>query len=84
VAAHSEGGGVEVNSGNAIMSKSLRERTAVAHSEAGVEVAACSGARARRQRALGPGSRTTGGGGGGGVTVSRATAERESVRSKFC
>jgi hypothetical protein len=45
VAAHSEGGGVEVNSGNAIMCKSLRERTAAAHSEAG----------SRWRHALGPG-----------------------------
>jgi hypothetical protein len=41
-AARSEGGGVEVDNGGATMTKSLRKRTAVARSEAGVEAAACS------------------------------------------
>jgi hypothetical protein len=45
VAALSEGGRVEVNSGSATMTKSLRKRTVVACSEAGVESVACSGAR---------------------------------------
>jgi hypothetical protein len=42
VAAHSEGGGVEVDGGSAIMTKSLRNRTAMTRFEARVEVAACS------------------------------------------
>jgi hypothetical protein len=42
--AHSKGGGVEVDLGSAIMTKSLRKRTVAARSEAGVEVAACFGA----------------------------------------
>jgi hypothetical protein len=40
----SEEGRVEVDSGSATMTKSLRKRTAVARSEAGVEAAVCSGA----------------------------------------
>jgi hypothetical protein len=40
--ARSEGGGVEVDSGSVTMSKSLRKRTAVACSEAGVKAATCS------------------------------------------
>jgi hypothetical protein len=46
VAARSEGDRVEVNSGNATMTKSLRKRMVVACSEAGVEAVACSGAAA--------------------------------------
>jgi hypothetical protein len=38
----SEGGRVEVDSGNMTMTKSLRKRTTVARSEAGVEAAVCS------------------------------------------
>jgi hypothetical protein len=38
----SEGGRVEVDSGNMTMTKSLRKRMTVARSEAGVEAAACS------------------------------------------
>jgi hypothetical protein len=38
----SEGGRVEVDNGSVTMTKSLRKRTAVARSEAGVKVAACS------------------------------------------
>jgi hypothetical protein len=45
VAAHIEGGRVEVDGDSMIMTKSLRKRTTVARSEAGVEAAACSGAR---------------------------------------
>jgi hypothetical protein len=44
VAARSEGGRVEVNNCSATMTKSLRKMTVVTRSEAGVEVAACSGA----------------------------------------
>jgi hypothetical protein len=44
VAACSEGGGVEVDGGSMIMTMSLRKRTAMARSEAGVEVVVCSGA----------------------------------------
>jgi hypothetical protein len=40
----SEGGGVEVDGGSVIMTVSLRKRTAMACSEAGIEVAVCSGA----------------------------------------
>jgi hypothetical protein len=40
--ARSEGGGVEVDSGSVTMTSSLRKRTAVAHSGAEVEAAACS------------------------------------------
>jgi hypothetical protein len=40
--ARSEGGGVEVDSGSATMSKSLRKRTAAAGSEARVKAATCS------------------------------------------
>jgi hypothetical protein len=40
----SEGGGVEVDSGNMTMTKRLRKRTAATCSEARVEAAACSGA----------------------------------------
>jgi hypothetical protein len=43
-AAHSEGGGVEVDSDSATMTKSLRKSTAAAYSVAGAKVAACSGA----------------------------------------
>jgi hypothetical protein len=43
VVAYSDGGGVEVDSGSAIMTKSLRKRMVVARPEAGVEAAACSG-----------------------------------------
>jgi hypothetical protein len=43
VAARSEGGGVEVDSGSMTMTKSLRKRSAAACSEVRVEVAACSG-----------------------------------------
>jgi hypothetical protein len=42
VTAHSEGGGVEVDGGGVTMTKRLRNRTAVARSEAWVEAAACS------------------------------------------
>jgi hypothetical protein len=45
VAAHIEGGRVEVDGGSMIMTKSLRKRTTVARSEAKVKAAACSGAR---------------------------------------
>jgi hypothetical protein len=45
VAAHSEGGGVKVDSGSATMTESLRNRTAAARLEVGVEAASCSGAR---------------------------------------
>jgi hypothetical protein len=41
-AAHSEGGGVEVDDGGAIVYRSLRKRMAAACSEASVEAAACS------------------------------------------
>jgi hypothetical protein len=44
VAACSEGGRVEVDSGNATMTKSLRKRMATARSEAGDEAVTCSGA----------------------------------------
>jgi hypothetical protein len=44
VVAHSEGGRVEVDGDSVTMIKSLRKRTVVARSEAGVEVVACSGA----------------------------------------
>jgi hypothetical protein len=44
VAVCSKGDGVEVDNGNVTMTKSLRKRTAVACSEAGVKVAACFGA----------------------------------------
>jgi hypothetical protein len=40
----SEGGGVEVDGGSAIMTKSLMKRMAVTHFEAVVEAVACSGA----------------------------------------
>jgi hypothetical protein len=40
----SKGGRVEVDSSSMTMTKSLRKRAAVAHSEAGVEAVACSGA----------------------------------------
>jgi hypothetical protein len=40
----SEGGEVEVDNDSAIMTKSFRKRKVVARSEAGPEVAACSGA----------------------------------------
>jgi hypothetical protein len=43
VAARSEGGGVKVNGGIVTITKSLRKRATLAHSEGGVEVAACSG-----------------------------------------
>jgi hypothetical protein len=45
-----EGGRVEVDSGSATMTKSLRKRTAAACSEAGVEAAACSEARIEDSR----------------------------------
>jgi hypothetical protein len=44
-AVHSEGGRVEVDSGSTTMTKSLRKRTVMACSEAGVEAVACSRAR---------------------------------------
>jgi hypothetical protein len=44
VAARSEGGGVEIDGCSATMTKSLRKRTAAAHSEAGDEAAVCTGA----------------------------------------
>jgi hypothetical protein len=44
-AARSEGGRVEVDSGSATMTKSLRKRMVMACSEAGVEAVACSEAR---------------------------------------
>jgi hypothetical protein len=44
VVVHSEGGGVEVDSGSMTMTKSLRKRTVEACSKAGVEVTVCSGA----------------------------------------
>jgi hypothetical protein len=47
VAVHSEGDGVEVDSGNVTMTKSFRKRTVVACSEAGVKVAACFGAEVK-------------------------------------
>jgi hypothetical protein len=55
VAVCSKGDGVEVDNGNVTMTKSLRKRMAVACSEAGVKVVACSwagieDARWRRQR----------------------------------
>jgi hypothetical protein len=40
----SKGGRVEVDSSSTTMTKSLRKRTAAAHSEAGVEAVVCSGA----------------------------------------
>jgi hypothetical protein len=43
-AVRSEGGGVEVDGGSAIMTKSLRKRMAVARSKVKVEAAVCSGA----------------------------------------
>jgi hypothetical protein len=43
-AARTEGGGVKVNSSSVTMTKSLRKRMVVAHSEAGVKAAMCSGA----------------------------------------
>jgi hypothetical protein len=42
VAARSEGGGVEVDSGSVTTTKSLMKRTTVACSEASVEATACS------------------------------------------
>jgi hypothetical protein len=44
VAARSEGGGVEIDGCSVTMTKSLRKRTAAAHSEAGDEAAVCTGA----------------------------------------
>jgi hypothetical protein len=44
VAARSKGGRVKVDRGSVTMTMSLRKRTTVTHSEAGVEAAACSGA----------------------------------------
>jgi hypothetical protein len=42
VAVHSEGGGVKVDSGSITRTRSLRKRTVVARSEAGVEAVTCS------------------------------------------
>jgi hypothetical protein len=55
VAARSKGDGVEVDSDRTTMTKSLRKRTTVAHSEAGVEAAACSGARDKATACSGDG-----------------------------
>jgi hypothetical protein len=55
----SKGGGVEVDGGNVTMTKSLRKRTTVARSEAGVESAACS--RAGDEAAACCGARTENG-----------------------
>jgi hypothetical protein len=41
--AHSEVGGVEVDDSSMTMTKILRKRTTMAHSEATVKAAACSG-----------------------------------------
>jgi hypothetical protein len=43
-AVRSEGGGVEVDGGSAIMTKRLRKRMAVTRSKVEVEAAVCSGA----------------------------------------
>jgi hypothetical protein len=49
-AACSEGGGVEVDSGNMTMTKRLRKRTAATCSGAGDEAAVCSGAEIKDGR----------------------------------
>jgi hypothetical protein len=78
VAVHSEGGGVEVDSGSTSMTKSLRKRMAVACSEAGIEAVACSRARDEAVACFGAGiedSRWW----WRGTVVSMVTAERERV-----
>jgi hypothetical protein len=52
VAARSEGGTVEVDSGSTIMTKSLRKRTTTARSEVEDEAAACSGAGSKNSNSL--------------------------------
>jgi hypothetical protein len=69
------GGGVEVDGDSTTMTKSLRKRTTVAHSETGVKAVACSGAGDEAGHALGPGSRMAGG--SSGAAVSTVIAERE-------
>jgi hypothetical protein len=55
VAVRSEGDRVEVDSDLTTMTKSLRKRMTVAHSEVGVEAAACSGARDKAMACFGAG-----------------------------
>jgi hypothetical protein len=73
--AHPEGGGVEVDGGSAIMTKSLRKRMAMARFEAGVKAVACSVAGDEARCASGLGSRTVDC--CDGVVTSRVTVERE-------
>jgi hypothetical protein len=79
VAAPSEGGGVEVNSGSATMTKSLRKRMAVACPADGVEAATCSEAGDEAAAFSGAGIED-GRWQGGGAAVSRVTVERERER----
>jgi hypothetical protein len=73
--AHPEGGGVKVDGGSTIMTKSLRKRMAMARFEAGVKAVVCSVAGDEARCASGLGSRTVGR--GDGVTTSRVTVEQE-------
>jgi hypothetical protein len=77
VAAHSEGGGVEVDGGSTTMTTCGSWTTAHALRPGSRQRCALVPGM-RQQRALGLGSRMTGG--GGGTMVSRVTEERERAR----
>jgi hypothetical protein len=76
-AVRSEGGRVEVDSSNTIMTKSSRKNMAAARSKAGVEAAVCS--RAEDEAVVCSGARIEDGRWRRwpSTAVSRATAERE-------